>query len=166
MVVTKLFWWTPRAENIMMFDFPDCADQCQGQPWRFGVMGSDKVVLNLSTPTIRYTVTWLLFTSTWIYSHQTAYCFTIMPLPVLLTIFECASCVLFLVAALAMSWWPNWCQLACCVSISDAFLVVPINYFDSDPLLPRYGGWVSMNYCCGIDDEENNEMKSEVFQNI
>jgi hypothetical protein len=40
----KFICQNPRAHNIMMFDFADCAEKCLYQPWSFPVMGSDKFV--------------------------------------------------------------------------------------------------------------------------
>ena len=39
------------AYNIMMFDFADRADNCLCSPWRFPIMGSDKLVTTLSAYT-------------------------------------------------------------------------------------------------------------------
>jgi len=35
----------------MMFDVPDCADECLGRPFMFPGMGSDKLVMKLYTDT-------------------------------------------------------------------------------------------------------------------
>jgi len=44
MLIKILIHDTPRADNIMMFDFAECADKCLGWPWRFRITGSDKYV--------------------------------------------------------------------------------------------------------------------------
>jgi len=118
------------------------------------------------TPATWCTVNWLLLTTVWIYSQPTACCFWFVLLPVLRTIFECASWVIFLVAPFAASWWTNWCLHSCCVPISDVFIKAPANRLDSDLLGPSCGGCVSIICRCGIAAEDDNEKKWEVLRII
>jgi hypothetical protein len=55
-------------------------------------------------------------------------------LPVLRTIFQWLSWVIFLLAALAASWWTDWCLSSCCVPMSDVLDEEPANQLDLDPL--------------------------------
>jgi len=118
------------------------------------------------TPVTWYTVNWRPFTMVWRYSHPTACCFLLVLLPVLWTIFNCASWVIFLVAALAPSQWTNWGLCSCCVLLSAVFDEAPANRLDSDSLRPGWGGCVSMICWCGIGEEDDNEKKWEVLRII
>jgi len=102
----------------------------------------------------------------WINSDQITCCIVFLLLPVLWMIFICASWVIFLVAALAASWWTNWCLHSCCVPVSDLFDRAPFDWLDSDPLLPGCGVRVAMIWWCGIGTEDHNEKKWEVLRNI
>jgi len=121
---------------------------------------------SLLTPTVHYTVSWRQFTSIWILSHPTACCFLFLLLPVLETIFKCASWVICLVAALTASRWTNWCLCSCCVPMIAVFDVAPANRLDIDPLSPCWGGCVSMICWCGIGEEDDNEKKWEALRTI
>jgi hypothetical protein len=50
-LIRKFVRKIPRAETIMMFDFAASVDKCLGPPWRFPIMGSNNLVLELSTST-------------------------------------------------------------------------------------------------------------------
>jgi len=39
----------PRDDDIMMFDFVDCADKCIRRSWRFASTCSDNLIMELST---------------------------------------------------------------------------------------------------------------------
>jgi len=99
---------------------------------------------SLCTPTVRYMVNWRPFTMVWRYSHPTVWCFLFMLLPVIWTISNCASWVIFLVAAVAASWCTNWSLRSCCVPMSDLFDKAPANWLHLDPLTPGWRGCVSM----------------------
>ena len=43
--ITRFICENPRTDNIVMFNFVDCADKCLGQAWMFPVVGSDELVL-------------------------------------------------------------------------------------------------------------------------
>jgi hypothetical protein len=49
MFIKKFVCENPRTDNIVMFNFADCADKCLGRPWRFAVTECDKLVMYLST---------------------------------------------------------------------------------------------------------------------
>jgi len=44
MPMIKFFSKIPGAENIMMFEFADCADNCLGRPSRLSITASDRLV--------------------------------------------------------------------------------------------------------------------------
>jgi len=118
------------------------------------------------TPTLCLKALWLLFNSIWIYFHPTAYYFKYFPLPVLRTIFKCASWVICLVAALAASQWTHWFLNSCCVPISDMFDIVPANQLDLDTHSPGCGHCASIICCCGFGEEDDNEKKWDVLRTI
>jgi len=121
---------------------------------------------SLRTPAVRYTVNWPLIASIWIYSHPTACCFLFLPLPVLATIFECASWVIYLVAALEASRGSNLCLRSCWVPRVSVFDEGPANRPVFDPLLAGGGGCVSMMCWCGIGEKDDNERKWEALRTI
>jgi len=43
--ITKFISENPRTDNIVMFNFAECLDKCRGQPWKFPITGSDKLVM-------------------------------------------------------------------------------------------------------------------------
>jgi len=51
MLIRKFICENPSADNIMMFNFADCADKCLCQPWRFPITGSNTLVTLLYTDT-------------------------------------------------------------------------------------------------------------------
>jgi len=121
---------------------------------------------SLRTPPVCYTVIWPPIASIWIHSHPTACWFWFFLLPVLRTIFKCASWVICLVAALAASQWTNLCLRSCCVPRISVFDVVPANLPVFDLLSPGGGGCVSMMCWCGIGEEDDNERKWEALRTI
>jgi len=44
----KFIHENPRADNITIVDFMDCAEQWVRRPWRFPITGSDTLVMKLS----------------------------------------------------------------------------------------------------------------------
>jgi hypothetical protein len=115
----------------------------------------------LWTPAERYTVNGPPFASIWIYSHVTACCFLFLVLPVLRTIFKCASWVISLVAKLAASWCTNLFLRTCYGPIISVFDVAPANLLVFDPRSPGGGGCVSIMCRCGICKEDDNERQWE-----
>jgi len=63
----------------------------------------------LRTPAARYIISWRWSTSSRLYSHPMACCFLFLLFPVVQTIFNCASRVMFSVAAFTASRWAKWC---------------------------------------------------------
>jgi len=121
---------------------------------------------SLCTLVVHYTVSWQLSTMIWIYKNQIAGCFiSLVPL-VLWTMFKCASWVILLVAALAVSQWTNWSLQSWYLPMSDIYDKVPIDQLDSDPLLTGWGVCVAMIWWCGIGEEDDNKKKWEVLRNI
>jgi len=118
---------------------------------------------SLRTPAVGYTVNWLPFASIRIYSHRTTCCFLFLLLPVLRTIYKCASWVICLVATLAASQWTNLCLGSCCVPRISVFDVAPANLPVFDLLSPGGGGCVSIMCWCGIGEEDDNERKWEAL---
>jgi len=51
MLIKKFICEDPRADNIMMFDFEDCAEKYHCQPWRVPVTGSDEFFTMFSEDT-------------------------------------------------------------------------------------------------------------------
>jgi len=111
-------------------------------------------------------VSWPSFALTWIYSLPIACCFLFLLLPVLQTIFKCASWVIFLVATLAALRWTNCCLGSCCVPESDVLGVTPFDPPGSVPFSPVWGVCVAMICWCRIREEDDNENKWEVLRNI
>jgi hypothetical protein len=120
----------------------------------------------LRTHAVCYTVNWPQFPSIWIYSHPTASCFIFLPLPVLRTIFKCASWVQCLVAALAASWGTSLYLRCCCVRKIAVCDIRPANLPVFNPLSPGRGDCVSMMCWCGIGEEDDNERKWEALRTI
>ena len=118
------------------------------------------------TSAIWYMINWRPLTTVWMYSHPSACCFLFVLLPVLGTIFNCASWVIFSVAALAVSCWTNWCLHYCCVPLSDVFDEAPANRLDWNLLRPGWGGCVSMISWCRIGSEDDNKKKWEFLRII
>jgi len=121
---------------------------------------------SLRTPAVSYTINWRPFTSIWIYSHPTACCFIFLLLLILWRIFQCASWVILLLAALAVLRWTDSCLRSCCVPISNVFDVAPVNCLDSDLLSPGWGGCVTLIWWSGIGEEDDNKKKWEVLRTI
>jgi len=115
---------------------------------------------------VHYSINWRRSTVIWTYSHPIVCCFLFVLLPVLQTIFKCASWVMFLVATLAASQWTAWCLGCCCVPSSEALNEAPVVSLDSNPLLPVWGVCVVMTCLCGKGEEDDTQKKWEVLRNI
>ena len=107
---------------------------------------------SLRTPAVYYIISWRLCTSIRLHLHRVACCFLFLLLPVLRTIFNCASSVMFPVAAYAASQWTEWCLRCGWVwpgGVSDETAIVLLN---SVPLLPCCGACGAMICCCGSEE--------------
>jgi len=151
--------WCSISRTVRTNDFVDHG----GFPLRAAITS---LCSSLRTPAVRYTVNWPPFAPIWIYPHPTACYFLFFQLPVLRTIFKCASWVICLVAALAVSQWTNLCLHSCCVPRMSVFVVVPANWPVFDPLPPGGGGCVSMMCWWGIGEDDDNERKWEALRTI
>jgi len=119
---------------------------------------------SLRTPAVGYKINWPPFATIRIYSHPTACCFMFLLLPVLRTIFKCASWVICLVGTLAALRWTDMCLRSCCVRRSFVFDVAPANLLIFVQLSPGGGGCVSIMCWCGIREEDDNERKWEALR--
>jgi len=120
----------------------------------------------LRIPAVHYSIKWRPYTMIWTYSHPIVCYFLFLLLPVLRTIYKCASWVMFSVATMAASQWTIWCLHWCCVPSSDALDEAPIVSLDSDLLSPVWGAGAAMNCWCGKEEEDGNQKKWEVQRNI
>jgi len=121
---------------------------------------------SLRIPADHYAINWRPSTMIRTYLHPVACCFLFLLLPVLGTIFKCASRAIFWVATLAASRWTNCCQRCCCVHSSDAVYEEPVVSLDSDLLSLSSGICLAMNCWCGKGEEDDNQKKWEVLRNI
>jgi len=69
-------------------------------------------------------------------------------------------------AALAASWWTNWCLHSLCVPMSDVFDVAAGNQVEPDPPSPGWRGCESMTCWCGIGKKDDKGKKWEVLRTI
>ena len=105
---------------------------------------------SLATPAGHCTVSWRSSTSIWIDSHLIAFCFLSLLLPVICTMFKCASCFVFSVATIAASRWTHWCLRYCSVSLGGALFEEPVIQLYWASFGP---GWCisgAMTCCCGM----------------
>jgi len=107
---------------------------------------------SLRTPAAGYIISWLPATSIVLYSHPIACYFLFLVLPVLLTIFNCASRVIFSVTTFAASQWAEWCLRCSWVSVVGKLDEVPVILLDSVPLSPCWGVCAAMICCCGSEE--------------
>ena len=101
------------------------------------------------TPAVRYIICWFPCTSIQLHLHPIACCFLFLLLPVLQTICNCASRVIYLVAAFAASQWTKWCLRCSWVSGGGVFDETAIILLDSVLLSPFHGSCGAMICCCG-----------------
>ena len=120
---------------------------------------------SLHTPAVHYILSWLPSISIWSYSHPIACCCLLLLHLVLRTIFRCATWAILSVAAIAASWWTNWCLHCSCVPARGALDDAPIVRLDSDCITLGWGHFEAMTCCCGKDEEDDNE-KWKVLRNI
>ena len=134
--------------------------------WSFSLQAAiNRSHSSLHIPAVCCMVCWRLITAIWIYSHSIACCFLFLLPSVLQMIVQIATCVLFSVAASAASRWTNWCVCCCCVPLSAALDAAPVDRLISHPLSPCWGVSVALICYCGIEQEDDNEMKWEVLRN-
>jgi hypothetical protein len=117
-------------------------------------------------PAVYYTVSLPSFNLVWIYSHPMGYCFLFWLLPVLWTIFICASCIIFWVATFAALEWTSWSLCSCCVPESDVLGATPVDPPGLVPFSPGWGACVGMICLCGIGEEDDKKKKWKVLRNI
>jgi len=134
-----------------------------GFPFRAAIHWSRS---SLHAPAVLYIFSGRPSTPIWIHSHPLACCFIFPLVLVLYNVLNCAFWVIFVVAALASSWWTDWCLCRCCVSVGGALVEVPVVRLDSDPLAPCRGVCGAMICCCGGGKEDDNEKKWEVLRNM
>jgi len=104
---------------------------------------------SLRTPAVWYIINWQLCTSIWRHLHPIAWCSLFLLLPFLWTLFNCASRVMFLVAAFAASQWTKWCLHCSWVSAGGVLEEMPIVLLDSVPPSPCWCVCGAMICCCG-----------------
>ena len=134
-----------------------------GFPLRAALNCSLSSLCILTVPSV---VSWWPVTPIWSISQPIASCFLSLLLPVVWTMFKCASQGIFSVAVLAASWWTDWCLGYCCMPASDALDEVSVDLLDSDPLSPAWGVCVAMMCWSGIGEEDDNEKKWEVPRHL
>jgi len=120
---------------------------------------------SLRTPAVHYVLSWPPSVLIWSYSHPIACCCLLLLCPVSRTIFKCPSDAIFLVAAIAVSRWTNWCLHCSCVSARDASGEAPVVRLDSECITPGWGVCGAMTCRCGKGEEDDNE-KWKVLRNI
>jgi hypothetical protein len=109
---------------------------------------------SLRIPAVYYTVSWPSLTLIWMYSHPIGCCSIFLLLPVLRTVFKCASWVIILMTTLLALWWRKWWPRFCYVVESDILDVTPVDPPGSVPFLPGSGVCVAM-ICWYWIGEEN-----------
>jgi len=107
---------------------------------------------SLRTPAQCYIILWRSPTSSRVYSHPIVCCFLFLLLPVLRTIFMCASRVRFSVAAFAVSQWAKWCLGCSLVSAGGVLEEAPIVLLDSVPCSTCWGVCGAMICCSGSEE--------------
>ena len=65
MLITRFISENPSTDNIMMFDWADCADICLHQPLRFLITGGNKLVNVALYAHLLYTIRLFDCSSTW-----------------------------------------------------------------------------------------------------
>jgi len=107
---------------------------------------------SLHTTTVCYTISWWL--CTWIqpYTHPIASCVLFLCLPVVWTIVNCWSRGIFLVAAIAASWWTKWFLHCSWVSAGGILVETPVILLDSVPLSLCWCVSGAMICCSGSEE--------------
>jgi len=107
---------------------------------------------SLGTPAECYIISWQSSTSIRLYSHRIMYCFLFLLLPVLRTMFDSASRVIFSVATCAESWWARWWLQCSWVSAGDVLGEAHVIVLDSVPCWSCRGVCGAMIWGCGIEE--------------
>ena len=98
--------------------------------------------ISWGTPALWYIIRWRPCTSIRLQLHPMACCFLLFLLPVLRIIFDCASRVMFWVAAFAVLGWTMGCLHCSWVSAGGVLVEPAVILLDSVPLSPHC-------FCCG-----------------
>jgi len=115
---------------------------------------------------VHYMAAWWPSTLISINSHPIACCLFFLLLWGIKLIWECASWVIFSMAALAASLWTNWCLGCCGVLLSGVLGELLIGRLDFDPLPACWGVCVAMNCWYGKAEEDHNDKKWEVLRTV
>jgi len=110
-------------------------------------------------------VCWWLSTWIWIYSHSISYWIELLLLLDLPTFSKCASWVICLGAAFAVSWCTNWYLCRWCVQVGGVLDGAPVYRLNADLLAPCWGVCGTVVCWCGNGEEDDNKMKWEVLRN-
>ena len=121
---------------------------------------------SLHTPAVYTIISWQPSSTIRPYSYPWACCLSFLLLLVLQTIFNCASTVIFSVAALAASWWTKSCLHCSWVSAGGVLDEAPVVLLDSDLLPPCWDVCGAMTCLCGSKAEDDNEKKWEVLRKM
>jgi hypothetical protein len=111
-------------------------------------------------------VSWRPITLVWIDTHQCACCYILVLLLDFLNILHLASWVIFPVAVLVTSWWTNLYWHCSGVPANATLKVALLDRLDTDSLIPCSVVSESIISCCGLREEDDNEMEWEVVGNI
>jgi len=106
----------------------------------------------LRTPAECYIICWRSSTSIRVYSHPNVCSFLFLVHPVLRTICNCASKVMFSVAAFAASRWAKWCHHWSWVSAGGVSKEAPVVLLHSVRCSPCWGICGAMICCCGSEE--------------
>jgi len=107
---------------------------------------------SLRTPAVCYIISWPPCTSIRLHLHLIECCLSFLLLAVLWTIGNCASRVLFSVAAFAASRWTQWCLCYSWVSAGGVSNETAVILLDSVPLSPCCGACGAMICCCESEE--------------
>jgi len=106
----------------------------------------------LHTPAVCYIISWQPCTSIQLHLHLIACCIWFFPFPVLRTIFNLVSSVIFSVAAFGESRWTMWCLHCSRVWGCGVLDEAPVILLDFVPLSPCCGVCGAMICCCGSEE--------------
>ena len=133
-------WWTVRINALVDHG---------GLPIRAAMNWSHS---SLRTPAVCYIINWRPCTLIWQHLHLIACCLLFLPSLILRTIFRCASRVMFVVAAFAVSQWSRWGLHCSWVSVVGVLEEAPVVLLKSVPPSPCWGDYGAMICCCGSEE--------------